>query len=65
MLTHRWYMIISGTLFLLVGLLHATRAYNEWEMFIDVLIVPTWLSWVAAACLLFLSYSAFVALKKR
>lgn len=64
MLSHRWYMIISGTLFLFVGLLHGTRAYYGWEMFIDALIVPTSVSWVAAAVLLFLSYTAFNSLKK-
>ena len=63
MLSHRWYMIISGTLFLFVGLLHGTRAYYEWEMFIDALIVPTSVSWFAAAVLLFLSYNAFRTLK--
>jgi uncharacterized membrane-anchored protein len=59
MISHRWYMIISGTLFLVVGLLHAMRAYYEWEMFIDALLIPTLFSWVAGGVLLYLSYIAF------
>ncbi|MBI4068467.1 hypothetical protein HY413_03620 [Candidatus Kaiserbacteria bacterium] len=60
---HKMFNTFAGLIFLLAGLLHATRAFYMWDMSINGWMVPIWLSWVAAFIALTLAYNAFVALK--
>lgn len=53
------YLAVSGTIFLVVGLLHGVRALNEWRLVIDNFTVPVSWSWIAFIVAFFLAYSAF------
>jgi hypothetical protein len=55
----RGYYITAAILFLAVAVLHALRAGLGWPLVINDLMVPTWLSWVVAALLAYLSFRGF------
>ncbi len=40
------YLALSGTIFLLVGLLHLFRLINQWQITVGTSTVPHWLSFV-------------------
>ena len=44
----RPYLLVTGTLFGLIGLAHAVRAVLEWPFQIGILAVPVWFSWPVA-----------------
>jgi hypothetical protein len=50
---------VSGIIFSAVAVLHGLRAFNEWDLVYNGWIVPLWVSWLAAAGLAYLAYSAF------
>ncbi len=48
------YATVSGTVFGLVAILQAIRAFNDWPVQIGPIAVPVWFSWLAvvvAGCL--------------
>lgn len=51
------YFKITGTLFLLIGLLHLLRIFYGWEAVIGGVAIPSWASWTALAFAGLLSYS--------
>ena len=48
-MTDKTYCGLSAVLFGLVGLLHLTRAVNQWAFQIGPIAVPLWLSWMGGA----------------
>lgn len=53
------YFVVSGVIFLAVGVLHGLRALNELPVTIGSFTIPVYWSWVAFVIAFFLSYSAF------
>ncbi len=54
--------VITGTIFLVIGILHLLRIINTWPVSISTFTVPMWASWVAvlvSGCL------AYHGLKKK
>jgi hypothetical protein len=43
------YALISGTVFGVVAVLQAVRAFNEWPVQVGPFAVPIWFSWLAFA----------------
>ncbi|MBI3575920.1 MAG: hypothetical protein HY083_09760 [Gammaproteobacteria bacterium] len=43
------YLMVSGTLFALVALLHLLRIVFNWQAVIGSWTVPMWLSWIGLA----------------
>ena len=41
------YAVVSGSIFGLVALLQAIRAFNQWPVQVGPLAVPVWFSWIA------------------
>ncbi|MBI2639983.1 MAG: hypothetical protein HYW90_03810 [Candidatus Sungbacteria bacterium] len=58
------YSLVAGTIFLIIALLHALRLIYGWEAMIGGWMVPIWLSWLALAIGLFLSYQGFLLARK-
>ncbi len=46
-----WYLAISGTIFLLAGLVHLLRVIMNWTIMVENQVVPLWLSAVAVVVL--------------
>lgn len=46
-----WYLAISGTIFLIAGLLHLIRVIMNWSVIIENQVIPLWLSAVAVVVL--------------
>jgi hypothetical protein len=42
------YVFVSGTIFGLVALIQAVRAFNQWPLQVGSAQVPVWASWIAA-----------------
>lgn len=56
------YSLISGIIFLIVGIVHLLRVLNDWPLSISDFSVPMWASWVGVVVAGYLAYSG---LKKR
>lgn len=41
------YVLVTSLVFAIVGLVHALRLFNNWEVSIGGWMVPTWVSWLA------------------
>lgn len=53
-MNQKTYNIVSGVVFLIVSVLHLSRAFWGWSANIDGLDIPLWFSWIAfvgAGCL--------------
>lgn len=53
------YLIISGTVFGLISLLHLVRVLLGWQFIVGTWDVPMWMSWCAFAATGTLSFWAF------
>lgn len=58
------YLKLTGSVFALIGVLHALRIYYGWEVEIGRIMVPMWLSIAAVIASAFLVYRAFTLSKK-
>lgn len=54
--------LTTGTIFLIIGILHFLRVLNSWPVNIGIFTVPMWLSWIAVALA---GYLAYHGLKRR
>jgi len=52
----------TGTIFLIIAVLHLLRILNSWPATISSFVVPIWASWVAVVIAGYLSYQG---LKRR
>jgi hypothetical protein len=52
------YKVISGVIFLVVGVGHAVRAILGWPLIVGAWNVPAWISVVAAIVILSLAWTA-------
>lgn len=50
------FFAVSGTLFLLIAIVHLFRLLQGWPVLIGNFVVPIWASWVAVIAGLYLSY---------
>ncbi len=55
----RTYFSVTAIIFLIIAVLHLTRAFTGWEASIGGWTVPQWVSWVALLVSGFLAYSGF------
>jgi len=55
----RGYLLIAGTIFSLVSLVHIWRLFNSVDIVIDGWEVPLWLSWFAVMITTYLAYTSF------
>ena len=53
------YIYYTGLVFLAVGVAHAARVFNEWEIRVDDWVVPMWFSWIAVALALYFAFCAY------
>jgi len=53
-----------SALFLIIGVVHALRLLNGWEVQLGGLMVPMWASWVAIVVAFYLSFQGFQMVKK-
>ena len=53
------YLLISGTLFGIIGTLHLFRIINGWQFQIGLLSFPMWFSWLGIAFFTILCVWAF------
>ena len=55
---HKDYMNITMAIFLVIGVLHLYRAFNNTPVMFGHTVIPIWASWIAGAAGLYLAYSA-------
>ena len=58
-MTERLYLLISGSVFALIGFLHLLRIISQWSIQVGALGIPLWLSWLAIIAAIVLSAWAF------
>ena len=58
-MTEKLYLIISGVIFALIGLLHLARILFQWPVMVGVWTVPLTLSLVAIVVTVVLTFWAF------
>jgi hypothetical protein len=58
-MTQRTFFLITGTLFLLIALVHTDRLFRGWQVAIGDMIVPLWVSWMGLAVAAYLAYEGF------
>jgi hypothetical protein len=58
-MTQRTFSVITATVFSLVALLHAIRLLRGWQVTIEGVVVPMWISWIGLAIAAFLAYEGF------
>ena len=55
----------AGIIFLIVGLLHLTRAVLSWEMLINNFPIPIWVSYAAAILIGYMGFQGFKLAKAK
>ena len=50
------FFAVSGTVFLLIALVHLFRILQDWQVIIGDYTLPVWMSWAAVIAGLYLSY---------
>jgi hypothetical protein len=60
----RTYFYTTAVVFLVIGLLHLTRAFRGWEAVIGGVEIPVWASWVVVALAGYLALTGFEFAKK-
>ncbi len=65
--TERTLLRVSGTIFLVVALVHFLRITFDWQLALGGFMIPLWRSWFGGLVTLYLSYASFhyVIRKKR
>ena len=58
-MTERLYLLISGSVFALVGFLHLLRIISQWSIQVEAVGIPLWISWLAIIVAIVLSAWAF------
>ena len=58
-MSHRAFFLVTGVLFLLIGLLHLWRILGTWEAVIGGIAIPPWASYIAVVLAAFISYNGF------
>ncbi len=58
------FTLLAGTFFTLVLIGHIFRLALHWQVTVDNVPVPYWVSWVAIVILSFMDFAAFQAWKK-
>lgn len=58
-MTQRTFSLVTAVFFFLVALLHAVRLLRGWQVIVEGVVVPMWVSWIALAIPAFLAYEGF------
>lgn len=58
------YYYSASIIFAIVAVLHALRAFYEWEAVIGDVVVPVWFSWAAVLIAGYLAVRGFMFAKK-
>lgn len=53
------FLSLAMIVFLVVGVVHLYRAFNNIPVAFGATLIPVWISWFAGAFALYLSYSAY------
>ncbi len=61
---HRSYLVVSGTIFGAIALLHLSRLFYQWPAQIGTWAVPVWVSWAGLVIAAVLSIWAFRLARK-
>ncbi len=61
-MSQKSYYSVTGTVFLIIGVLHLLRVLNSWPANIGTFVVPIWFSWAAV---LLAGYLAYHGLKRK
>ncbi len=60
----RFYLIVSGSIFALVALLHLVRVVKQLDLQIGDWAAPAWVSWIGTVVPAMLSFSVFRLAKR-
>ncbi|OGI76139.1 hypothetical protein A3C67_01700 [Candidatus Nomurabacteria bacterium RIFCSPHIGHO2_02_FULL_42_19] len=63
-MTKNNFVSVASFIFLIVGVMHALRLFNGWEVQLGGLLVPMWASWVAVLLAAYLTFQGFHLSKK-
>jgi hypothetical protein len=58
-MTQRTFSLVTAVLFFLIALLHAVRLLRGWQVIIEGLVVPIWVSWIGLAIAAYLASQGF------
>jgi len=56
-MNHKTFSLVTGGLFLVIAVVHLARIIYGWEITLNTLAIPMWVSWTALAVMGFLAYS--------
>jgi hypothetical protein len=56
-MNHKSFSLVAGVLFLVIAVAHLARIVYGWDVTLNMLVVPMWVSWIALAGTSFLAYS--------
>jgi len=60
---HRTFSLVSALLFSLMALLHAVRLLRGWQVTVEGVVMPIWISWIGLAIAAYLAYQGFLLSK--
>jgi hypothetical protein len=63
-MTRKAYIVVSGTIFSIVALLHLCRILYGWEAQIGGFVAPAWVSWLSLVVAGYLAAVAFRLLRR-
>jgi hypothetical protein len=53
------YNIVTGTIFLVVAIVHFARIIFSWQMVVGGLVIPIWISWIGLVVAGVIAYLGF------
>ena len=58
-MTQRTFSLVTAVLFFLIALLHAVRLLRGWQVTVEGLVMPIWISWIGLAVAAYLAYQGY------
>jgi hypothetical protein len=58
-MTQRTFAVVTAMVFSLIAVGHAVRLLRGWQVTIESVVVPVWVSWIGLAVAAYLAYQGF------
>jgi hypothetical protein len=63
-MTQRTFTLVVATIFALIAVLHGARLLRGWQVILEGVVVPIWISWIGLAIAAYLAYEGFRLARK-
>jgi uncharacterized membrane protein len=62
-MTQRTFSLVTAVLFSLIAVIHAVRLLRGWQVTVEGVVMPIWISWIGLAIAASMAYQGFLLSK--